>query len=171
MSCRSLAIARSLLLFCSSCGAGCLLVVAGDDADVLSSRHLVVSLCGAVLRCLLACGSSFHHLVPSPRPSSRLSSPRSSTRLGGEAGDCGLLIVFRSDFFAACLVPVLACFGAFLAIHLIQMATEVCGLSARRAVCLLAVPSYPCRVPRLVALSFPFMGCSIGSALCRPLMS
>ena len=25
--------------------------------------------------------------------------------MGGEAGGCGLLIVFRSDFFAACLVP------------------------------------------------------------------
>lgn len=44
-----------------------------------------------------------------------------------------------------------------------RMAAEVCGLSARRAVCLL-VSLYSCRVPCLVALSFPFMGCSIGSA-------
>lgn len=45
--------------------------------------HLIISSCGSVLRCLLACGSSFHHLVPSHRPSSRSSPPRSSTRLGG----------------------------------------------------------------------------------------
>lgn len=40
------------------CGFGCLLAVAGDDVDALSSRHLVISSCGSALRFLLACGSS-----------------------------------------------------------------------------------------------------------------
>ena len=91
-------------------------------------------------------------------------SPRLATRLAGRRADAVcLLSVLRSDFFLPVSSPVLACLWSFLAIHLIRMAAEVCGLSARRA--LLACPVVS--VPPLVARSFPFMDRSIGAALCR----
>lgn len=52
---------------------------------MVMSSHLVISSCGAVLRFLFACGSS-RLPVSSHRSSSRPSSPRSSTRLGGACG-------------------------------------------------------------------------------------
>lgn len=226
---------------------------------MVMSSHLVISSCGAVLRFLFACGSS-RLPVSSHRSSSRPSSPRSSTRLGGACGGerpvscligfchavcadvdnrfmrlplgllacrlgcgaiefsshpcgmcCDVLLACgssrlspRSSFRRAgwfisslssrlatrwagrwrlrrcysfsvsisCRLPrphVLACLGAFLAIHLIRMAAGGWRcLSARRAVCLLAclVVSAPC----LSSRRSPFMGCSIGAVLCRPPM-
>lgn len=52
---------------------------------MVMSSHLVISSCGAVLRFLFACGS-YRLPVSSHRSSSRPSSPRSSTRLGGACG-------------------------------------------------------------------------------------
>lgn len=66
-------------------------------------------------------------------------------------------------------LSVLACLGSFLAIHLMWMAAEVCGLSARCAVCLLACPvvSVPCRPSRLVARPLHPMARSIDAARLR----
>ena len=130
---------------------------------VLSARlrgrwcsHLIIL---DVLRCpacLPVVSSLVSSIIPSVGSVLRLS-PRLATRWAGRLTDAVRLFVSRS------ILPLLACLGLFLAIHLIRMAATVCGLSARRALLACLVVS----VPPLVARLFPFMGRSIGAALCR----
>ena len=115
-----------------------------------------------VLRCP-ACRPSAR-LVPRlvHHPVCRVGSSRlapSCDTMGGEASGCGCAIRLSPPVS----FPVLAYLGSFLAIHLMRMAAAVCDLSARRALLACLVVS----VPPLVARSFPFMGRSIGAALCR----
>lgn len=145
-----------------ACRIGC-----GDDCVLISSVRDVLR-CPA---CPLARLSPF--AVPSVGSVHHLSLAQSCDTIGGEEGDCVAVAACftpRPDF-AACLVSL--CLLAplpFFAIHLIRMAAEVCGLSARRAVCLLVLSRCIRAVLPLVARSFPFIGRSIDAALCRSQM-
>lgn len=132
---------RCHLSTCLLCRLGCV-----DDSVLISS-------CGMYCDVLLAhrLVSSLVSFVVSSVGSVSVSSlaPFLDT-MGGETSDCGWLSFFVLISCRLPRSPVLACLGAFLAIHLMRMAAEVCGLSSRRAVCLLA-PLYPCRAALFVS--------------------
>lgn len=88
-------------------------------------------------------------------------SPRLATRLAGRRADAVRLFVSRS------ILPLLACLGLFLAIHLIRMAAAVCGLSARRALLACPVVSVPCRSFRLGSRPLHPLARSIDADRCR----
>lgn len=116
----SVSIAGSWCFLCGAPSLGLLACRLGCVEMAFSSRPCVM--CGGVLAYRLP-----SRLVPRlgrrlvGRVGSASLAPSCDT-MGGEEGDCGLLIVFRSDFFAACLVPVLACLGLFLAPPMMWMA-------------------------------------------------
>lgn len=100
------------------------LVRAGRVAMPCLPRRIVSSIASAVV-------SSVGSVLRLPRPVLR------HDGRGGGRMLCGCRLS---------RLPVLACLGSFLAIHLMRMAAEVYGLSARWAGCLLCpVVSVPCR--------------------------
>lgn len=98
-------------------------------------------------------------IIPSVGSVLRLS-PRLATRWAGRRADAVRLFVSRS------ILPLLACLGLFLAIHLIRMAAAVCGLSARRALLACPVVSVPCRSFRLGSRPLHPLARSIDAARC-----
>lgn len=129
------------------CGFCCLLAVAGDDVDALSSRHLIISSCGSVLRFLLAC----RLVLPSSRLiSSPVVSPLFDTvgRGVSRGASASLLAWFclavcvdvdnRFVPFSSAMSPRAACFVGSAAgrwrSHLVVRGVLRCPLLARRLV-------------------------------------
>lgn len=144
-----------------ACRLGC-----GGDGVLISS---VISSVWDALRCP-ACPSArlvsrlvrrpVCRVVSSVGSVHRLS-PRLATRWAGRRTDAVRLFVSRS------ILPLLACLGLFLAIHLIRMAATVCGLSARRALLACPVVSVPCRSFRLESRPLHPLARSIDADRCR----